>query len=252
MRRFGGDVAAILLRELLRYRRERLFLLGQILLPLLAVLFVGFGLKRPVGALRGGVDYASFLASGLLVLTISSGAVGGGYTLIQDVRQGFLRPILVAPVSRTSIVVGKILARLLLSLVLVAVLLGVLAAFTELGLAHAWIGLGAVAAITFGFVALGILAATALRAAESFRLLAVFVTVPLYFLSGMFFPVETMPAWMRLLARINPLTYGVDLVRYATTGVAALPLALDAGVVVALAVLPTALAVRAFERRLAG
>jgi ABC-2 type transport system permease protein len=247
---FATDVATIIRRELLRYRRERMFLLGQILLPVLAVLLVGFGLNAPVGELGGGVDYASFLASGLLVLTISSGAMGGGYTLIQDLQQGFLRPILVAPVSRTSIVVGKILARLLLSLGLVGALTGVLALFTEIRLAHPLLAVVTIAAITFGFVACGMLLASGLRRVESFRLLAVFFTVPLYFLSGMFFPVETMPGVMRYLALANPLTYGVDLLRYATLDVRALDLGLDVGVVAALAAVPTAAAVLVFERGL--
>jgi len=250
--RFFVDVGTIARRELLRYRRERMFLVGQILLPVLAVLLIGFGLNRPVGELGGGIDYASFLASGLLVLTISSGAIGGGYTLIQDVQQGFLRPILVAPVSRASIVIGKVAARLLLSAVLVAALIAVLALFTSLRLPRPDLALVAIGGVTLGFVAAGILLATYLRNAESFRLIAVFATLPIYFLSGMFFPVETMPSGMRALALANPLTYGVDLLRFATTGARAFPLWLDLAVVAALAALPTALAVRAFERRLAG
>jgi ABC-2 type transport system permease protein len=245
---FLVDVATIARREWLRYRRERMFLLGQILLPALAVLLVGYGLAAPVGELGGGVDYPSFLASGLLVLVISSGAIGGGYTLIEDVQRGFLRPVLVAPVSRSAIVIGKILARLVLSLALALALVGVLAIVTGLRLPHPWIGLGALAAVTFGCVAAGILVAANLRRLESFRFIAVFVTVPLYFLSGMFFPVDTMPAAMRWAALANPLTYGVDLLRYATLGVHALPLAVDAAVVAALAVLPTALAIAVFSR----
>jgi ABC-2 type transport system permease protein len=248
--RFLVDVGTIARRELLRYAQERVFLLSQILLPVLAVLVVGFGLNRPVGEVAPDVDYASFLASGVLILVLSSGALGGGYTLIQDVQRGFLRPVLVAPISRTSIVVGKICARVLLSGALTAVVLVVLALFTRVGLPHPWIVIGTLVAITFGFVALGILIATALRSVESFRTIAVFVTLPVYLLSGMFFPVETLPGPMRFLARINPLTYGVDLFRYGTTDLAELSLWLDAIVVAALALVPTALAIRAFETRL--
>jgi len=245
---FVHDVVTILRRELLRYERERVYLLGQILLPVLAVVFIGL----PAGRLGGDVDYASFLAAGVLMLTISSGAVGGGYTLIEDVQRGFLRPILVAPVSRTSIVVGKILARLLLSFLLVITMGLVLALFTDLRLAHPLMSLGALAAVTFGFVALGIVLATAVRRTESFRTVAVFATVPLYFLSGMFFPIESLPDPMHLLALLNPLTYGVDLFRYGTMDVHELPLVADGLVLSAFAVLMTALAARAFERRLTG
>jgi ABC-2 type transport system permease protein len=246
------DVATIALRELLRYRSERAFLLAQVLLPVVAVLVVGFGLNRPVGPIGPNVDYASFLGSGVLMLVVLSSALGGGYTLIQDVQRGFLRPILVAPVSRTSIVVGKIVARLLLSLALAAVLIALLAIFTRIGIPHPAIVVVTLTAVTFGFVALGILIATTLRSVESFRTVAIFLTFPLYVLSGMFFPVSTMPPAMRALALANPLTYAVDLFRYGTTDLAELTLLLDGTVVGAIAVVPTLLAIRAFETRLSG
>ncbi len=245
---FVSDVVTILRRELLRYGRERVFMLAQVMLPVLAVVFIGL----PAGRFGENVDYASFLAAGVMMLTITSGAVGGGYTLIEDIQRGFLRPILVAPVSRTSIVVGKILARLLLSLLLVIVMGVVLALFTNLRLAHPLMSLAALSAVTFGFVALGIVLAASLRRTESFRTVAVFVTLPLYLLSGMFFPIETFPGLMHLLALLNPLTYGVDLFRYGTIGTHELPLVANGLVLLAFAVLMTALAAWAFERRLAG
>jgi ABC-2 type transport system permease protein len=170
--------------------------------------------------------------------------------LIEDVERGFLRPILVAPVSRMSIVVGKILARLLLSLLLAILMIGTLALFTGFALPHVGIAAYALAAITFGFVALGLLLAIALGRLESFRTIATFVTVPLYLLSGIFFPVESLPGPLYVLALANPHTYGVDLFRYGTTGLAELPLALDVIVAAALAIVPTVLAARAFETRL--
>ncbi len=248
MTRHLSDVGTILYRELLRYRRERMYLLGQLLLPVLAVLLIGL----PVEGLDPDGRFATFFASGLMVLTISSGAMGGGFTLLEDVQSGFLRPILVAPIARTSIVVGKILARLLLSLVLVSSLFVVFSLFTELQLAQPVLAFGALAAITFGFVGVGILIATFLRRAESFRFLAVFITLPLYFLSGMFFPVATMPGPMRVLARLNPLTYGIDLFRFGITGLHEFSLWLDGAVILCFAVVVTSLAAIAFERRSMG
>jgi ABC-2 type transport system permease protein len=244
---FLYDVGTILYREILRYKRERVYLVGQVLLPLLAVVFVGL----PVRGMGAEGNYVTFLASGLMMLTISSGAIGGGYTLLEDVQQGFLRPILVAPITRTSIVVGKILARLFLSLFLVIVMILIFSLFTDLNLAHPLLALGALSAVTFGFVALGILLATSLRSMESFRFLAVFITLPVYLLSGMLFPVAAMPPPMQFLARMNPLTYGVDLFRYGLTHVHEFGLWLDGLVLLVFAVFSTLLAARAFERRLA-
>ncbi|MEE8556520.1 MAG: ABC transporter permease [Myxococcota bacterium] len=242
-----GDVWTITRRELLRYQSERLFLLAQVLLPLLAILVVGFGVGGSVG---NGLDYTSFLGSGVLMLLVASGALGGGYTLIEDVQRGFLRPILVAPVSRTSIVLGKAIARLLLSGLLAAVLITLLAFFTRIGIHAPLTVVATLIAVTFGFVSMGILLASSLRTVESFRTLATLLTFPVYLVSGMFLPIATMPAPLKALALANPFSYAVDLFRYGTTGLAELPLWLDALVVLAIAVVPTALAIRVFETRL--
>lgn len=243
-----GDALAIARREWLRYRRDRAYWVGQIVFPLVIVGFIGFGLNDVV-ALPTGAAYVSHLASGILALLVGSGAVGGGMTLIQDRESGFLRALLVAPVSRASIVLGKVLARTLASLALVAVLVGVMAVFTGLRLAHVWAIALATAALTAAFVALGIALGSRLRTLESFRLLSGLVTVPLYFLSGIFYPVSTLPAPTRWLATLNPLSYGVDLLRYGLLGVAEIPVERSAVLLLALTALSLWVAVRRFDAR---
>ena len=243
-----SDAATIFWRELLRYRRDRAYWIGQLLLPLAVVGFIGFGLNDVV-SLPTGTSYVGHVASGVLVLLVGSGAVGSGFGLIQDRESGFLRALLVAPLARSSIVLGKLAARLAASLLLVLVLVGILAAFTPVRVLHpAAIGV-AVAGVTATFVALGISLAMALRSLESFRLLAALVTVPLYLLSGIFYPISTLPAPMRALSYANPLTYGVDLLRYGLLGVAELPVAASVVLLTALSGAATALAVGVFDRR---
>ncbi len=242
------DAATIFRREVLRYRRDRAYWVGQLMLPLAVVGFIGFGLDGVV-TLPTGTTYVGHVATGVLVLLVGSGAVGAGFGVIQDRESGFLRALLVAPVARSSIVLGKLSARLAASLLLVLVLVAVLAAFTPVRMLHPGAVLLAVAGVTATFVALGVGLASALRSLESFRLLAAFVTVPLYLLSGIFYPVSTLPAPMRALAYANPLTNGVDLLRYGLLGVRELPLAASAGLLVALTVAATALAVAVFDRR---
>ena len=248
--RFLEDLWTIALREFLRYRRDRAYVAGQLLVPILMVGFIGFGLNPVVRIPGGGTNYLGWLSTGFLVLMLSSGAIGGGFMLIQDREAGFLRAILVAPVSRASIVLGKILSRIAASVLLIAVLIAIFLAFTPIRLVHPLVSLVALAGLSFSFVSFGILLATRLRALESYRLIAGLVTVPLYLTSGIFFPVKTMPAAMRAVAHANPVTYGVDLFRYGLTGVHELPLALDTAIVVALGALLTLLAVRAFDRKL--
>ena len=247
MRHFLGEAWAIFRREMLRYRRDRAYWIGQLVFPLAVVGFIGFGLNDVV-QLPTGSDYLGHLASGVLALVVGSAGVGGGMTLIQDRESGFLRALLVAPVGRASVVVGKLAARALASLVLVAVLVALLSAVTPLGLPHPGAALLAVTAVTVAFLALGVVLGSALRSIEAYRLLAGLVTVPLYLLSGIFYPVSTLPAATRWLALVNPLTYGVDLFRYGLLGVHELPVGRSALLLAVLTAAGLALAVGVFER----
>lgn len=244
------DAATIFRREWLRYRRDRAYWLGQLAFPVVAVGFVGFGMNRVV-ALPDGTPYVAHLGAGILALLVGSGAVGGGFTLIQDREQGFLRALLVAPVSRASLVLGKMAARALASLALVAVLAGLLALVAPLGPVRPLAAAGAVVGVTAVFVALGIALATSLRSLESFRVLSALVTVPLYFLSGIFYPIGTLPAPMRVLAHANPLTYGVDLLRFGLLGSAEIPPVRSALLLAILTVLAVGAASALVDRRLA-
>lgn len=245
---FFSDLAAIMRREWLRYRRDRAYWVGQLVFPLVVVGFIGFGLNGVVRLPGEGTNYLGHLASGILALLVGSGGVGGGMTLIQDRESGFLRALLVAPVSRTAIVVGKIVSRVGASVALVLLLVAILAGFTPLRLPHPGAALLAIAAVTAAFVALGIALATRLRSLESFRLLAGLVTVPLYLLSGIFYPVATLPSPSRWLARLNPLTYGVDLLRYGLLDVHEFAVGASVAFLLALTVAAVVIAVVAFDR----
>ena len=242
-----ADLAALTGRELRRYARDRAYWVGQVVFPLVFIAFIGYGLNDVI-ALPSGTSYVGHLATGLLAMLVGSGAVGGGFSLIEDKTSGFLRALLVAPVSRTHLVLAKLIARVLVSLVLVAGLALLLALFTPIRLADPIAGAFAVAAITAIFVALGVAVSVPLRRLDSFRLIAAMVTVPLYLCSGIFYPVATLPAPTRWIAHVNPLTYGVDLLRYALLGVHELPLPLSYGVLGALTVLAVGVAVVAFDR----
>ncbi|MEM7409072.1 MAG: ABC transporter permease [Myxococcota bacterium] len=242
-----GDLWALTGRELRRYARDRAYWVGQIVFPLAFVGFIGFGLNDVVD-LPSGTSYVGHLATGLLALLVGSGAVGGGFSLIEDKTSGFLRALLVAPVARIHLVLAKLISRTLLSLVLVAGLGLLLALFTPVRIHDPVAGIVAVVAITAIFVALGVTLAVPLRRLESFRLIAALVTVPLYLFSGIFYPVSTLPAPTRWLSVVNPLTYGVDLLRYALLGVHELPVGRSLVLLCGLTALAIALAAYAFDR----
>ena len=243
-----SDTLTLFRREVIRYRRDRAYWVGQMVFPLAAVAFFGFGLNDVV-ELPTGTDYVGHLASGILVLVISSGAVGGGFSLIEDRETGFLRALLIAPVAPASIVLAKLAARLAASLLLVALLLAILASFTPLRLPEPAALLGAITAVTAVFVSLGIAIASRLRRLESFRLFAALVTVPLYLFSGIFYPIITLPSPMRWLSYGNPLSYGVDLFRFGLLGIHEIPLATSAVMLALLSVGATALAVASLNHR---
>ena len=190
-----GDTLTLLRRELIRYRRDRAYWIGQIVFPLAIVGFLGFGLDEVI-TLPSGTSYVGHLATGVLALLVGSGAVGGGFSLIEDRESGFLRSLLIAPVSRTSIVLSKLAARILASLLLVGVLVGILAVFTPVRVAHG-------AALLLAIVG---------------------------------------------ISHANPLTYGVDLLRYGLLGVHEIGVAASSAMLVLLTVVAVAIAIAAFDR----
>ena len=242
-----SDLAALTGRELRRYARDRAYWVGQIAFPLAFIAFVGTGLDDVI-VLPSGASYLSHLATGLLAMLVGSGAIGGGFSLIEDRSSGFLRALLVAPVARAHLVLAKLAARVIVSLAVVAGLAALLAVFTPLRVVDPVAGLVAVVGITAIFVALGVALAVPLHRLESFRLIAALVTVPLYLFSGIFYPISTLPAPTRWIAHANPLTYGVDLLRHALLGVHELPLALSTGLLVVGTLVAIAVAVTVFDR----
>jgi len=241
------DTLTLLRRELIRYRRDRAYWVGQTVFPLAIVIFIGFGLDRVI-QLPNDTNYVEFLATGVLALLAASGAVGGGFSLIEDRESGFLRTLLIAPVSRTSIVLAKLVARILASVLLVGVQVAILTTFTPVRLAHPGALLLAIVAITAVFVGLGVAVAARLRRLESFRLFAALITVPLYFFSSIFYPLETLPAPTRWISHANPLTYGVDLLRYGLLGVHEIDLVKSTAMLVVLTALAVAVSIASFDR----
>ena len=223
-----SDTLAILRREAIRYRRDRAYWVGQVVFPLAFVGFMGFGLN----------DFVK----------LPSGAVGGGFSLIEDRQTGFLRALLIAPVARASIVLGKLVARISVSLLLVLLLVACMSTFTELRIVSLPALVTAIAGVTTVFVAIGIALGSRLRRLESFRTIAALVTVPLYLFSGIFYPIETLPAGMRALAYANPLTYGVELMRFGLLGVNEIPVATCAAMMGGLGLLAALFAVWIFDR----
>jgi ABC-2 type transport system permease protein len=194
-------------------------------------------------------NYKEFIFPGIIAQSMLFTAMFMGVTLIWDREFGFLKEVLVAPIPRTAIVLGKVLSggavTLLQGLMTVA--------FAPLVGVHISLSQGAalvavIAALAVSFTALGVVLATRMRSFEGFGVISNFVVLPLYFLSGGVFPIDRLPTWMAVLVHVNPMTYGVDLMRSALGQGSHFPPGLDLAVIAAFGAAMVGLALALFRR----
>ncbi|HVU10772.1 MAG TPA: ABC transporter permease [Phototrophicaceae bacterium] len=251
---FARDVEVVYgiwLRDVKKFWRERSRLLGGIARPILWLLILGSSLRGVVSntALTGGKDYTQYIFPGVIALTLIFAAMQSAMSIIWDREFGFLKEVLAAPVSRLSIIIGKILGG-----ATQATLQGIITlCFAPL------IGLWpsplvivalilAMFCVSFALTALGVVIASRMRSFEGFGTISNFVVMPMYFLSGAIYPTSTAPDWMKPLIAINPLTYSVDAMRQITIGVANFPFVFDAAFLVVFTVVVTAVCIPLFKR----
>jgi ABC-2 type transport system permease protein len=201
-------------RDLLRFLQERARLLSTFAMPILFLVIFGAGFKNMMGPMAPGVDYVQFIYPGIIAMTILMGSLMSGLSIVWDREFGFLREVLVAPLSRGSIVLGKVVGSAIVSLGQAVIML-VLAPFLQVELSLMLIIklIPILIIISITISGLGILIASRMRSQQGFQLLVQIVIMPMTFLSGVFFPVNNVAVWLSVISKINPLTYGVDAVR---------------------------------------
>jgi len=248
-------IYVITLREFKRFFRQKGRLVVTAARPLIWLFIVGSGFTRLIDTTEDGVRYIQFILPGIVGMTILFSSIFSTISVVWDREFGFLREMLVAPVSRVTIVFGKLLSGTALSLVQGAALL-VVAPFLDL---H--VGPGEFAAMVFlmflvalSITALGLFVASFLTSLEGFNVIMNFIVLPMFFLSGALYPVGSLPDYIKVFAWINPLCYGVDSFKHILLPghgalVAEFPLALDLAFVAAFAALFTFLSALVFERR---
>ena len=239
---------ALTWRDFVRFLRDRSQVLGAFARPLLWLVFMGKGLSASV-QLKGGVGYQHFVFAGAIAMAVLFGGMFQGVTIIWDREFGFLKEVLVAPISRVTIVLGKTLSGTVVTVVQGCLTL-LFAPVVGLHLAPASLLalLGIIVLLSLGMTAMGVVVATRMQTFEGFGVISNFVILPLYFLSGGVFPVDRLPTWMAILVRLNPVTYGVDLMRHALVQPAAFAVGLDLLVLIGFAVAMVALALVWFRR----
>jgi ABC-2 type transport system permease protein len=207
-------VRAVWWREMIRFADDRVRVVTALIQPLLFLFVLAPGLQTLSAASTDGVHLTTFMFPGVLCMAIWFSAMISAASLVMDRQLGFLREMMVAPVRRSSIVLGKCLGGTTTAATQGVILLALA------GLVHVpydpvlLLGiLGLQLLIAFAVTALGVMVATSIKQAQTFNSVMQLLVFPTVFLSGAMYPVAGLPDWLRLLNRLNPLTYAVDPMR---------------------------------------
>ncbi len=211
---FFKTVYVIWLREMIKFIRERTRIIIMISQPLLYLLILGQGLRSLFQLDIEGFDYLTFMYPGIVAMSILFTATFSAVSIIWDREFGFLKEVLVAPVPRSAVAFGKIVGGSSTSLIqgLILLLFAPLAGLSlSIGIIAQIIPILLVMA--FAITSLGIVLAAYTDSMEGFQMITNFIVIPLFLLSGAFFPLGMAPEWMQVIMKFNPVVYGVDALR---------------------------------------
>jgi ABC-2 type transport system permease protein len=206
------------LRQMKRYFRSRSRILGAIGQPLLFLLALGYGLGS-VNSKAGQGDYLQFLVPGIIVQTLLFSGVFWGVQILFDKRFGFLKEMLVAPVSRLRILLGNAGGGATISIIQAMLVLVISFALGFRPVDWAWLPLAFVVMVLLSLImtSFGAGLASMLEDFQGFQAINNFLIFPLFFLSSALYPLTSAPDWLRILGSLNPVSYGVDALRYTLT-----------------------------------
>lgn len=238
------------LREVKKFLRERSRLVNAFCQPLLWLFIFGTGMRFSAG--MPGINYQEFIFPGLVTQAMLFTSMFLGVSVIWDREFGFLKEILVSPISRPSIFLGKMFGvstDVMIQGIIIfpfAYLIGI-----RIGLPMVLEALPIMLLVTFGLVCIGLTFASLMKSFEGFGLIQTFINLPMFFLSGALFPLANVPLWLQWASYLNPLTYGVDALRTVMTGdtiVQLFPMSLDLSVLIGFDLVMFIIGTAAFSR----
>jgi ABC-2 type transport system permease protein len=248
-------IYVICLREFIKFFREKSRLLGTLARPVLWLFVVGNGMSALIKP-QAGFSYLQFIFPGMIGMTILFSSIFSSISIVWDREFGFMKEMLVAPISRLSIVFGKAISGTFISVaqaIIILVLIPVLGIHITL---MQFVEIVAVSfLVSFCITSLGILIAARLTSFDGFNIIMNFLVMPMFFLSGAMYPVTSMPAALRGLSHINPLTYGIDAFKHVLLKNGApplgpeFPLFLDLLIVTAVSIIMITFAAWSFRRK---
>jgi ABC-2 type transport system permease protein len=249
-------IYVIVAREFKRFFRQKSRLLGTIARPLLWLIIIGSGFTKLIDV-KGGITYSQFIVPGILGMTILFSSIFSTISVVWDREFGFLREMLVAPVSRFTIVLGKIISGTIIALFQGVLILTLAPLFgLSVTVPDFLVMIVLMALVAFAITSFGLLIASFLPSLEGFNVVMNFIVLPMFFLSGALYPVKVLPSILQYLSRINPLSYGIDAFKNivldanAESALSAdFPLMVDISVVLVFSIIMIILASLSFERR---
>jgi len=263
----GGFLRAVYIvwwRDVIRYWRDRIRVAASLAQPLLYLVIFGSGLSASLGAGfagNSGISYTQFMYPGIVSMSLLFTSIFAAMGIVWDREFGFMKELLVAPIDRSAIAVGKALGGATqamfqgLILLLLAPFVGVSLTIESTLLLFVFM-----AALAFGLSAMGVAMAARMRSMQGFQMVMNFLMMPMFFLSGALFPLVGLPIWMTVLTRLDPASYGIDPIRRVLLGAPAERLALtwgdqtvpmfgEAAIVVVFGLAMLAIGARSFRER---
>jgi len=225
-------IYTIWLREMKRFIRSKSRIIGNISMPFIWLAIMGVGLNSTFTIPGINISYLNYMAPGIIGMTLLFTSIFSGLSVIWDKQFGFLKEILVSPIPRISIVLGKIAGSSTISIINALIILIISISMGAIYIKNLTI-YNIVEAIIFmilisiSFVSIGLAIASRLDNMEGFQVIMSFLVMPIFFLSGAFFPIENVPNWMKVLAFIDPLMYGVDGLRGSLLGISKFSIWID-------------------------
>lgn len=237
------------LRQLKRYFRSRSRIIGALGQPLLFLVALGFGLG-PVFQQAGHGDYMQFLVPGVVAMGVLFTSMFSGIEIIWDRQFGFLKETLVAPISRMEIMIGRTLGGATVAVIqgLLVFIIAFFIGFRPTNMLLFPLALVYMVLIALIFTALGTAIASKLEDFQGFQLIMNFLIMPLFFLSGALFPLQGLPPALSIVARLDPLSYGVDGLHGALLGTSYYGLTVDLAVLVGVGIVFMALGSYLFSK----
>ncbi len=245
-----GIIYTIWLREIKKFTREKPRIIGNLAMPFLWLGIMGVGLSATIAS---GGNYMAFITPGVIGMSLLFTSIFSGVSVIYDRQFGFLKEILVAPASRTDIVLGKVAGSATISILngILVLILGMLFGGITIEMITPGgflLALLFMALISAAFVSLGLVIAASMNSMEGFQVIMSLLVMPIFLLSGAFFPLDNVPPVMGIAAAIDPLMYGVDGLRGALIDVSRFAFYTDLGVLAAFSAAMIGLAASMFGK----